>query len=401
MSNPSTPKPAHHQVNVIRITEVLTHPNADKLEIVPIEGYQAVVGKGQFKPNDLAYYVPPDSIVPDRPEFAFLWRNETFEGGTPIKKRRITAKKLRGEYSEGLLMPLPDGDQINKSYATILDREKNGYVEARVGDDISDLLGITHYDNIEDETASTSAKVKRPRGLKGYLWAAYRFVTGKRLKVETGPEGVPSYDVMALKKFMSAFIPNERVRVTEKIHGSNARFVFVKGGLFGKDKMHAGSRNLWKAADSKCAWRKALVDNPWIEQYCRAYPSHTIYGEITPTQKGYDYASGSKVRFFVFDVRSPKGEWLPKDHPIFTWSHVPGVPSQSMGLQYEMVPVLYEGPFDLQQIKQFVDGNTVVPGASHIREGIVITAVPERYERNVGRVQLKLVSNAYLEKDNK
>lgn len=38
-----------HAVNVIEIGAVLPHGSADKLEIIPVNGWQAVVGKGQFK----------------------------------------------------------------------------------------------------------------------------------------------------------------------------------------------------------------------------------------------------------------------------------------------------------------------------------------------------------------
>lgn len=39
--------------------------------------------------------------------------------------------------------------------------------------------------------------------------------------------------------------------------------------------------------------------------------------------------------------------------------------------------------------------------ANIIREGVVIKTVPERHVRGVGRCQLKIVSNVFLEKDNK
>ena len=38
---------------------------------------------------------------------------------------------------------------------------------------------------------------------------------------------------------------------------------------------------------------------------------------------------------------------------------------------------------------------------ANIREGVVITPLIERHVRGLGRLQLKLVSNAYLEKDSK
>jgi len=67
----------------------------------------------------------------------------------------------------------------------------------------------------------------------------------------------------------------------------------------------------------------------------------------------------------------------------------------------EWVPILYRGPFDLEKILSLVDGPSMVHGAKHMREGIVIRPVVEREARNLGRVQLKIVSNKFLEKDSK
>jgi hypothetical protein len=71
-----------------------------------------------------------------------------------------------------------------------------------------------------------------------------------------------------------------------------------------------------------------------------------------------------------------------------------------MSLKEHWVPVLYTGPYKDLSLS-LVDGQTTVPGAKGIREGIVIRPIKERHVRGLGRLVLKLVSNAYLEKDNK
>jgi len=67
----------------------------------------------------------------------------------------------------------------------------------------------------------------------------------------------------------------------------------------------------------------------------------------------------------------------------------------------ETVPVLYVGPFDAAAVKALADGATAVPGASNIREGVVVEPLVERHERGLGRVQLKIVSNLFLIGDGK
>jgi recombination protein RecA len=75
---------------------------------------QAVVRTDDFNIGDLAAYVCPDNVLPDRPEYAFL------KG-----KLRIKAQKLRGIVSQGLVLPAPP--------------------DAVEGSDVAEFLGATHY----------------------------------------------------------------------------------------------------------------------------------------------------------------------------------------------------------------------------------------------------------------
>jgi hypothetical protein len=58
----------------------------------------------------------------------------------------------------------------------------------------------------------------------------------------------------------------------------------------------------------------------------------------------------------------------------------------------------YSGPFVVEWIKNLAEGDSSWPGAEHKREGVVILPQEERTTSELGRVQLKLVSNRYLEK---
>jgi hypothetical protein len=60
------------------------------------------------------------------------------------------------------------------------------------------------------------------------------------------------------------------------------------------------------------------------------------------------------------------------------------------------VPVLYEGPLTSDAINEHTNGISTI--ASHIREGIVIRPRNEMVHESVGRVLLKSVSEAYLDR---
>lgn len=398
-------KKANHQANIVRIEEILPHTNADTLELIKIGGYQVVSKKGQFKVGDLGVYIQPDSVVPQTEPFRFIWEPyvqvSTDPAGhaqpyeVPERRRRITVRKFRGEWSEGLLLPVSDfsGGLVHKP-------EMNyGWLEP--GQDVSDLLGITHYDpdkgveNTKGENVVVGPRRRYPKTLKGWFFFLIHklgFKAGRVLTEEVGFE-LPVYDVDALKNYRGILQPGETVFATEKIHGSNARFVFLDG------KMYAGSRTLWKAEKSNCVWRKALKQNPWIEGWCRDHEGYALYGEVVLTQKGFNYGcKDGEVKFFPFDIRTPDGRWAQQWREIKPggitvtelWDSVP-----------HHVPTLGCYSYDEASVKSVADGPSQVSGAKHIREGVVIRPVQERRVPGLGRVILKVVSNAFLEKDSK
>lgn len=112
-----------------RIKEIKAHPNADKLDIAIIDGWQLVTAKTNgFKTGDLVVYLEIDSWVPN--EVApFLTKqgheSKEFEG---VKGERLRTIKLRGELSQGLILPLNDGGVAGE------------------GDDVTEALGIKKYE---------------------------------------------------------------------------------------------------------------------------------------------------------------------------------------------------------------------------------------------------------------
>jgi tRNA-binding EMAP/Myf-like protein len=388
----------NHAVNVVRINELRKHENADALSLVDVGGYQVVAKTAEFKLGELYIYLQPDSVVPQGlKQFNFLWADKEFPDGiVPEKYRRISVRRFRGQWSEGLLMPLSDfANYVGNPIAYSL-----GGAMVQEGDDVAELLGITHYEEPEPvgniNTKSKQYKAWPPRSLKSFFyWLLYKL--GFDLNGPTGGDFVkppkdapPVYNVQNLKNYPKAFEPGEPVLVTEKIYGSNARY------MFDGTRMWVGSHKLWKSEKSTCIWRRALKDNPWIENLCREIPKSTVYAEVCPTQKGYTYGTNvnptayTVPKVFVFDILDADGKtWNNKEHVL-----------AAVGKD-NFVPVLYQGPYDDVLVKALVEGNTTVPGASHLREGIVVSAANEQYVRGLGRKLLKLKSNKFLEKETK
>jgi hypothetical protein len=58
-------------------------------------------------------------------------------------------------------------------------------------------------------------------------------------------------------------------------------------------------------------------------------------------------------------------------------------------------------PFDFEKLQKLADGPSLIPGANHMREGIVVKPVKERRHWKLGRVMVKMVGLDYLEKSSR
>lgn len=322
-----------HAVNIIEISEVRAHDNAERLEIVPIGGWQAVVKKGDFKPGDRAVYIQPDFSIPTaRPEFAFLAR----EGR---ERHRLRAVRLRGALSFGLLIPVP---------ADVADEP--------IGANVMEALGIERYEPLVQSGADALLPEDRPT-----IYA-------------------PSFDVESLQNFPDVLQPGEPVVVTEKIHGANARFLFTEGKFF------VGSRTRWLKPDGGHVWRAAFEAHPEIRSWCETHEGTILFGEAYGKVQSLKYGRENAVAFAAFGA-------LKHDN----WISLPVLRETLAAHGVPMAPTLYEGPWEPSVILPLAELDSAVAGApaGHMREGIVITAFPERRDEAVGRVALKHISARY------
>jgi len=109
------------------IGSIAVHPNADRLELATILGYQCVVQKGLYKGGETIVYIRPDSLLPIE-----KW-TEDYRKYSP---KRIKAVKLRDQWSEGIIVPFEILPEVVQAQL----------MQYGVGDDVSDLIGVTHYE---------------------------------------------------------------------------------------------------------------------------------------------------------------------------------------------------------------------------------------------------------------
>lgn len=380
---------SNHSVEVVRVG-LLPHPNADTLSIVKVYGFECAVKTEQFKGVNLAGYIVPDSVVDTRrEEFSFL-ASEAKADGT----YRVRARRYCQIWSMGLLIPA-----------------KPHWKE---GKDVAAELGVTHYEPPEQGGGGAN------KGKKSYIVPIP--------KVNGIP--IPEYtEIENWRKYNNAFLDGELVIATEKLHGCNSRY------CYSNDKLHSGSHHGWKSAYlmarangrlSFRAWRHHPIEtlkflfeylklkfgkpmevpadqlDNWckvaklynLEEKLKQYPDMEFFGEIygASVQKGYTYDTTSdeplKIRFFdIYDVK--KGRYLNYNEASNIFDK----------LELPKVPLLYVGPWNETLLKELVEGKEPLSNGKHPMEGTVIRPHEERYDRKLGRVILKLISNNYLAKD--
>lgn len=91
--------------SVKRITKIFPIPDAHSIECAEVDyGWQVIVKKGEFQVNSLAIYLEIDSWVPNElAPFLAKKKSKEFNG---VFGERLRTIKLRGQISQGLLLPL-------------------------------------------------------------------------------------------------------------------------------------------------------------------------------------------------------------------------------------------------------------------------------------------------------
>lgn len=326
-----------HSVDVIKVEEVLPHPNADSLSIINVLGFTCCVGLDQFLPGDLVAYIEPDMVVnTTHPAFTFMkgWSKSGVGGNTDLY--RVGVKKLRGVMSQGIIIPAPPG--------------------SRVGDNVMDTLGITRYEP--------------PLNLKA----------GGECEKPPLKHSV-CYDIENWRRHQHLLKPGEEVVVTEKIHGANARFCYQPEN----DRMYCGSRVEWKKQDECNLWWQALKQNLWIEEFCRENPEVVLYGEVFGQVADLKYgAEKGDVFVRAFDILV--------GNQYLSWEDINTKYPQILSY---WVPIVMTGPYN-PSIEELAEGPSLVLGSGHLREGVVVQPLEERTDPSIGRVKLKIVGNGFL-----
>ena len=197
-----------HLVTVQQIEEIKPIEGADKIEAVRVKGWWVVNPKG-MKIGDKILYFEIDSFLPLKPEYEFLLRGSSSKkmivDGVERQGIKLKTIKLKGQLSQGLVMPIP----------TDLIIPEDG--------DVTEQLGVIKYE------------APIPPELSGKAKGNF-------------PSFIPKTDEERIQN-MSDVLCN--FYVTEKLDGSSVTY-FKKDGVFG-----VCSRNLELLDNDGTQWKLA------------------------------------------------------------------------------------------------------------------------------------------------
>jgi hypothetical protein len=343
------------------ITDIIPIEGKDRIVLATVLGWHVIVTK-DFSVGDNVVFCEVDSVLPEKPEFEFL----------RPKKFHIKTMKMAGVISQGICFPL-----------SIL---PENYRNCEVGEDVTDIIGVTQYEPTMDKEEGYEAPKKKAKYYPSFLmrFAWFRKLVLPKPRKGGFPSFVSKTDEERVQN-MPWIVNDKREWIaTEKVDGQSGTFALVRHkGLF-KDKFEyiVCSRNLrlthpdgstyWRVSDRyqiENVLRNIIGDREWV----------AIQGECIGPKVQKNKYGVFDPDLFVFNVIYPSGRLGSKIAKSIVEQH---------GMQF--VPIIDEHvvlPDTVDEILAYANGESQLAGT--MREGIV-------FRSQDGKQSFKAVSPEFL-----
>ena len=170
---------------VARINEIKSIEGADNIELGVIGGWNCIIKKDSYKVDDLVVVATTDAVIPQELSDAMNVTNYLRKG------QRVRTVKLRGVYSECLIIPI-------------------GFIPDKYryeGADCMELMKIFKYEPPAVQVQLASGKIRKCKENEAFK-VYYKFPN--------------------IKNVNGMFNENDEVEVTRKIHGTSSRYGIVR-----------------------------------------------------------------------------------------------------------------------------------------------------------------------------
>ena len=356
-----------------KIKNIEPIPGADKIDLATIDGWKVVVKKDEFCIGDLCVYFEIDSVLPPVDPFLFM----------ATRKYRVRTIKLRGQISQGLVLPLSYFNNIKTGEGT----------------DVTKLLNITKYENETLDRDNTQQRNKFVDTMCKFtptrkLFTCYRYLFKPKTK-GAWPEWFSKTDEERVQnmKYLKEDVFGRNLYATEKLDGQSFT-AFYKGdervGLFKKGLFGVCSRNIWfkRPHDTYNNWcdiaRFYRLNETLSSIYKNTGNSLVIQGEIIGPNIQHNRYGLNSHKLYVYNIYHIESDryYTFAEREQFCWKH-------------NLIPVPIVSDFikctTIDEFLQLADGKSSIYNVN--REGIVIRDKAE------DKFSFKAISNKWLLKN--
>lgn len=340
--------------SIRNVNEIRPIEGADKIELALVDGWQCVVKKDEFKPGDPGVYFEIDSYLPIEERYEFL-RKSSYKKipdqlqGQRAEGFRLKTVKLRGQISQGLILPLDLFPELKTTAA---------------GTDVTEMLNVELYEPPVPANLAGQVRGKLPGFLK----------KTDEERIQNLPEYFTQYKDMAFE-------------CTEKIDGSSMTVYYTA------DDLGVCSRNLnLKEDEANTLWK--VTNELELHKLLKELNKNmALQGEIAGEGIQKNPLKIKGQHFFLFNAWDiDKREHLPPEERMeifhFLEKRVPikHVPVISPAMK------VFEEYKTMGELLDFAVGKSLLNKDVH-REGVVFKSL-----ESIGReiVSFKAISNKYL-----
>jgi len=253
------------------VSDISPIEGADRIVKASIDGWEVVILKDEFKISDQIIYCEIDSFIPH--DIApYLSKGKEPKLYKDTKGERLRSVRLRGQLSQGLILPISilEKYHLSKPY--------------ELGQDVTDILGILKYEKDEDWTGNWTGKGKPPGNPKP------DFIPPSRMSRVQNVPNIP-------------FWTNVTWEITEKLDGS-AMNIYLSDKKIGISSMNVdlpepspdekNMNQMWKLFNSLNIREQLLSMNKNL----------IIQGEIIGPKIQKNKYGLTEHQFFVYNIYS-------------------------------------------------------------------------------------------------
>jgi len=322
-------------VTIRQIEDIKPINGADRIECAKIDGWEVVVKKGDFKKGDMCVFFEIDSFIPVSDQFEFL-RKSCHRIHTVLGEGfRIKTIKLKGQISQGLVIPLECGPFV-------LPQEL-----CEIGQDVTEMYGVKKWDNPELNSVDQKCLF---------------------------PHFIPKTDQERIQNLK--YIIDSEYEVSVKLDGSSMT-VYYNG------EVGVCSRNVELKMDSESKFVQVAKTLP-LDKLSK-YGNIAIQGELMGPGIQGNREKLSQYRFFVFDIWDIDAQkYLQSRQRIDI--------CRELGLNH--VPIVQYMNASLYTKEELLELATEIPSLKHrVSEGLVFKSVIDP------SVSFKVINNNFLLKE--